>query len=718
MTLDITLPAHSAGYGQWPTDLSEVTRSRLTGVVHQPWQHQVDGVTAWQRGDDVVMATGTASGKSLVYQIAALETAQTEHDVTLYLAPTKALGHDQIRSFAWTGLTVAALDGDASDAERDWARHFGQVIVTNPDMVNVSLLPAPKRWWRILRRVNLIVVDEAHVYRGVFGSHVALVLRRLLRLLASLDRHPQIIYASATAAEPARSCAELGGRPVTEVTQSTASRGQLTFRFVQPNETETATRLTAQYLTDFVNNNHQAVAFVPSRKTCEWIAAAVRQQVQHPEGVRAYRAGLLPEERRELEQQLRSGEVRAVAATSALELGIDISGLDRVILCGWPGRYTSFWQQVGRAGRDQQPAEAVLIAADDVLDQYLIQRPELILSQPVERSSVDISNPTIAAEHLIAAASELPLTAADSLYFGDGVVSLASELTDAGRLRYRNGTWFPPPRTHTRISLRGDDLGQISIVHRATGELVGTVAGNDAPRVVHEGAIYVHQGQYWYVERLDLLAHVAFVVPTTDVVYTVTQSQKVITVTRVRHEQRSGAASMRYGEVELATQVTSYQRRDRKTSAILSTHSLDYPQNTLRTQAVWWSWSIEQLAVHNCHGDLAGGAHAAEHAAIGMLPLFTGCDRWDIGGLSTLHHPDTGELTIFVYDGHSGGAGYAKAAYTIWQQWLGATSDAISSCACDDGCPACVFSPKCGNGNHPLSKADAVHLLTSMLKPA
>ena len=436
--------------------------------------------------------------------------------------------------------------------------------------------------------------------------------------------------------------------------------------------------------------------------------------------VAAYRSGYLPEDRRQLEEALRTGTLLGLAATTALELGVNICGLDAVLIAGWPGSRAALWQQAGRAGREGQHAVAVLIARDDPLDTYLVHHPEMLLHQPVEATVLDPENPYVLAPHLCAAAAELPLTEADLSLFGSSAASAAQDLVAAGMLRRRGHRlyWTRRGRGHWP-DLRGEGNYPVKIVEKATGRLVGTVDQPSAHIFVHTGAVYLHQGELYLVTALNLAEGVALVEPGDPGYLTSAREVTGIDVVSELRQEAWGPATVSFGEVDVVRQVTSFTRRNPGNGQPLGEETLDLPPRALRTRAVWWTISAGQRdALRRCGVDLAGAAHAAEHTAIGLLPLFASCDRMDIGGVSADLHPATGQLTVFVYDGNAGGAGFAERGFAVAQAWLRATAEAIGSCECQAGCPSCVQSPKCGTGNEPLAKEGAVLLLETLLAGA
>jgi DEAD/DEAH box helicase domain-containing protein len=720
-----------------PPDIAAVFAAR---GIDAPWSHQASAASHAHDGRNVIIATPAASGKSLAYLLPALA-AIAAGETVLYITPTKALAADQLASLkalGVPGLHAAVLDGDTPQAERAWARSHARYLLTTPDMLHCALLPGHKRWSGFFSRLRYVIVDECHGYRGIFGSHVAQVLRRLRRVVShhgavSGVTRPVFVLASATVGDPAGCARLLTGLDAEAVTEDGSPRGPLAFMLLEPPLTgargesgarlrRTATTQTAELLARLVQEDVQTLAFIRSRRGAEAVALAARGYLngsRHGDGgkVAAYRSGFLAEDRRGLEAALNSGELTGLATTTALELGIDISGLDAVLIAGWPGTWASLWQQAGRAGRGGQSAAAVLIARDDPLDTYLVRHPEVLLNHPVEATVLDPANAYVLAPHLNAAAAELPLTDADLALFGPAARPVADELTASGKLRRRTGAWYALSRDTS--SLRGGAIGPVRVVEEETGRLVGTVDEPSAHLLVHDGAVYLHQGDSYLVTGLYLPDRVALVSSGDPGYTTMARDVTEIAVRDVLRHAAWGAGDLRFGDVEVTRQVVSYARRSAETGASLGDTALDLPPRQLVTRAVWWTLSAAQRAELAASGiDLAGAAHAVEHASIALLPLFATCDRWDIGGVSADPHPSTGQLSVFVYDGHDGGAGFAERGFGAAADWLGATRQAIASCECEHGCPSCVQSPKCGRGNHPLSKRGAVAILDALLAGA
>ncbi|MEU0492921.1 DEAD/DEAH box helicase [Nocardiopsis sp. NPDC006139] len=725
---------HDGVSGRWPEWTPALLVERLADRgITEPWSHQVAAADLARSGRDVIIATGTASGKSLGFLMPAVEAVDAGGTV-LYLSPTKALSRDQLRAIEdlrLPGLRAAVYDGDTPPEERTWVREHGNYVLTNPDMLHHGMLPRHEAWRRFLRRLRYVIVDEAHLYRGVFGSHVAQILRRLRRVCARHRSEPVFVLASATSGSPGESAGRLTGIPVTAVTEDGSPRPGMSVALVEPEFTDltgehgapvrrTAPSHAAELLAELVREGVRTLVFVRSRQGAELVALTA-QRLLEPDLARrvaAYRGGFLPAERRRLEEALRTGEILGLASTNALELGVDITGLDAVIIAGWPGTRASLWQQAGRAGRGDDAALAVFVARDDPLDTYLVHHPEAIFGQSVETAVLDPENPHILGPHLCAAAQEFPITEDDFSLFGPTTRERLDELVHRKFLRKRPRGWFwtSNERASDLADIRGSGGSPVQIVDTSTGGLLGEIDEAAAHGTVHPGAVYLHQGDTYLVGELDLDEGVALVRPAEPPYSTWARDTTDITVRSVIREERwDSGVVLRFGEVEVVRQVVGYLKRDVRTGAVLGEQSLDLPERTLRTRAVWWTLPPEaEERLRKEEVGLLGAAHAAEHAAIGMLPLLATCDRWDIGGVSTA----TGRVEVFVYDGHEGGAGFAERGYAAAREWLTATRAAIADCACEAGCPSCIQSPKCGNGNEPLSKSGALRMLDEVLGAA
>ncbi|WP_138414558.1 DEAD/DEAH box helicase [Sinomonas gamaensis] len=749
------IPARAARTLPWPgwvhPDLVEAYQ-RLG--VREPYTHQVEAATLAHSGRHVVVATGTASGKSLAYQLPALDAIHRSelrvlsepgriHDdgaVVLYLSPTKALAADQlsaIRSLRLPTVRAETYDGDTEASARRWIREHANVILANPDMLHFGILPNHTWWSSFFRRLQFVVIDEAHSYRGVFGSHVANLLRRLRRVCAYYGSDPVFVAASATTAEPETSVSRLIGAPVSAVTDDGSPHGATEVAFWEPALTEargengapqrrTAVAEASDLLANLVASRVRTIAFIKSRRGAEAISSITQRLLDEvdpslPARVAAYRSGYLPEERRELERKLRSGELLGIASTSALELGIDVSGLDAVLVAGWPGTRASLFQQIGRAGRAGQEALAAFVASDDPLDTYLVNHPEAIFDVPVESTVFDPSNPYVLGPHLCAAAAERPLTQADLELFGPATEGILGQLERQGLLRKRPSGWFwtHPESAAGMVSLRSDGGGPVQIIDSETGQLLGSMDSPQTHYQAHEGAIYVHQGASYLVEELNEAEHCVVVRRVNPDYYTTARDITQIEVLSEHRQEDWGPVGVHFGEVKVITQVVSFQRKALISNEVLGEEPLDLGARELFTKAVWFTMDPRSLFAGGLiEAQFPGALHAAEHAAIGLLPLVASSDRWDVGGVSTALHADTEEPTIFVYDGHPGGAGFAERGFERAREWLSATQAAIEACECPAGCPSCVQSPKCGNKNNPLDKASAIRLLGALLKEA
>ncbi|WP_026819567.1 DEAD/DEAH box helicase [Arthrobacter castelli] len=755
--------AVGAGWPQWAH--ADVVESFSRLGVQEPWKHQVEAADLAHQGNHTIIATGTASGKSLAYQLPALDAIHrsglqerndregqagtaagtgsgtgSDEAAALYLAPTKALAADQltaIEAFALPTVRAATYDGDTDISERRWVRDYANLVLANPDMLHFGVLPNHVRWARFFRRLRYVIIDEAHSYRGVFGSHVANLLRRLRRICAYYGSDPVFIGASATSSDPQKSFGRLIGGDTRAVTEDSSPHGSTTVAMWEPllsghqgengaPERRSVIAETSDLLANLVSARVRTIAFIKSRRGAETISSITKRMLDDvdpslPGRIAAYRSGYLPEERRELEQHLRSGELLGISSTSALELGIDISGLDAVLVAGWPGTRASLFQQIGRAGRSGQGSVAAFIASDDPLDTYLVHHPESIFDLEVEATVFDPSNPYVLGPHLCAAAAELPLGANELQMFGVTAAAVLDRLTADGMLRRRPAGWF---WTHSQsaaslVSLRGEGGGPVNIVEADTGTLLGTIDSPQCQYQAHTGAVYVHQGLSYVVDDLNEQDHCAVVRRANPDYYTSARDVTQIEIVESLISTTWGDVTVHFGDVKVTTQVVSFQRKALMSNEVLGEEPLDLPARDLFTKAVWFVTDSPSLTTGGVtEPDIPGALHAAEHAAIGLLPLVATSDRWDVGGVSTALHADTEKPTIFVYDGHAGGAGFAERGFEAADVWLAATRDAILACECDSGCPSCVQSPKCGNRNSPLDKDAAVKLLNVLLAAA
>lgn len=726
----------------WPSWLPSTLKAQLQQLNRtQAFGHQRAALDHLWDGKHVIVSTGTGTGKSAIYQIPALAAATgttppwadlgpgRRHGTTIYLAPTKALAADQARSLRELGSTsCATLTGDSSPEERRWARDHAHIIITTPDSLHHNILPNHHRWRSVLKNLCFVVVDEAHHCRGVFGAHTAAVLRRLLRLCTHYGSQPRSIMATATLANPAEHAEALTGLPHELIHHSQAPNPGGNYLLWRPHEdpetgkVRSAAAEATQLAAHLAAAECRTLVFCRSRASAEVTARDVANRLAdlgYPrDWVAPYRAGYLPEDRRQLETQLRSGQLRCVATTSALELGIDISGLDAVIVVGWPGLRASLWQRWGRAGRGTQPGLGVFVGREDPLDAFILEHPDSLFGQRMEQCVIDPHNQHILAPHLLAAAADRHLEDAELDIFGPSARPLVNHLTSQNLLRKRPRGWYWTGNHHPaqQISLRGDAI-TLTIVEQPTGTVLGTANPADADSTLHDHAIYLHKGEEYQVLETEHDTSTVLVRPC-DVDYRTWALTRTSIDVRTTHQEVDwSGVKLCTGVVEVSSQVTGFQRRSKLDGTVLNTENLDLEAKTLTTVGVWWLIPDTVLANAGLTADTTPGAlHAAEHAAIGLLPLMVTCDRWDVGGISTAHHGPTGTAAIFVYDGHPGGAGFSASGFKIAKQWLAATAAAIASCPCEAGCPSCIQSPKCGSGNQPLSKYGATRLLQAMLR--
>lgn len=783
-----TIPARQEQVAPWPAWVHPQVVEAF-GAVGAPhlWSHQEQALNALHEGQHVVLATGTGSGKSLPAWVPILSdlthadgdtslAGVRERPSALYLAPTKALAADQLdalnqlTSHLEAQVLLAPADGDTTSEVKRWARAQADIVLSNPDYLHHVLLADSDSWRRFLRSLRYIVVDELHYWRGLAGANVAWVLRRLLRVARSLGGDPQVVMLSATAADPLTSATAMTASTdvvaITEDGSPAAERHLLFWRpalhprgqmhLVEATEDAPAYPLPALRVSPWseasnlaaglVDRGAKLLTFVLSRYGAEAVAAQTRDRLVHrgsfkSDAVSAYRGGFLPEERRELERALREGDLVAVATTNALELGIDISGLDVTLTCEWPGSRASLLQQAGRAGRAGRPGISVFIAGENPLDNYLVQHPEAALG-PVEDIVLDLFNPHVMSAHLLSAAAESPLTVEDLQDFGVPDLSVVEDLTRRGFLRRRDTGWHwnhgLTYRPHSLVDIRGGG-GDVQVVDVATGAVIGTVPDDRADAEVHPDAIYLHQGKTYHVLELTAVSqgdptgahsegeHGEGSGQPAPSRQRLAVAQQVTTPLRTRSGSHSqvrivsedeswtspdGLVTWFTGEVEVSSRVTDYDLLRTPNMEFISNHELNMPERVLRTTATWYVLNPgATAAAHIDTADLPGALHAAEHSAIGMLPLLTTSDRWDLGGLSIVEHTQTGKPTVFVHDARPGGAGYSAHGYRVATQWMDRTYQTVSECACSVGCPACIQSPKCGNRNDPLSKSGAIALL-------
>ena len=718
-----------------PALASRLQAMGITGL----WTHQSAALDAARAGEHVVVSTGTASGKSLCFNLAVFETLLGNSRArALYLYPTKALAQDQLRAlrrFALPQVTAATYDGDTPSAERTMVRQYARIVLSNPDMVHYGILHGHARWADFFKQLRFVVVDEAHTLRGVFGSHVGCILRRLRRIARHYGADPRFILTSATMGNAPQLAEALLGEKFTAITADGSPRGERLFAFWNPplRDGSTGSRASANWesarlLAALVDQGTRTVAFTKSRKSAELVAQHARRLSSEESAglIRSYRGGYLASERREIEGELFSGKLLGVAATTALELGVDIGGLDAVVINGFPGTVSQVWQQAGRAGRAGQESLAVLVGHEDPLDQYYLSHPDVLLSKPFEAALVDVTNPRILEPHLGCAAHEFPLAPGEvTATFGAGAEPVAAAMVAGGDLLARKARGVPEERLHwhrreppgAKLDLRSLGGEAFRIVDATTGALLGTVDGARAHGQIHPGAVYLHQGESFVVQSLDLGDRLALVEPGTPDYYTQARQSSDLRVVETLACHPLGAVECYLGKVQVAQRVVAYARRAIANGELLDVVPLELPEEALATVAFWYTVPPGVcLRAGLGMGDLPGSLHAAEHAAIGVLPLFAMADRWDIGGVSTALAMDTGLPTVFIYDGYPGGMGIAERGFAQAEAHLSATLETVSTCPCATGCPSCVQSPKCGNCNEPLDKAGAIRLMATILR--
>jgi DEAD/DEAH box helicase domain-containing protein len=712
----------------FPDDLDPRVASALVAQgITALYRHQAETWETLRVGGNAIVTTSTASGKSLAFNLPVLDLlAREPKSRALYLYPTKALAQDQARAlsaFGVKGVKPAIYDGD-TETERRWQiRKWANVILTNPDMLHVGVLPHHDRWGDVLANLRYVVVDEAHVYRGVFGSHVANVLRRLRRLARAYGSEPQFVLASATIANAGDLAAMLLGEPATVVESDAAPAPERTVALWNPELIDPELGIRASSLGDasrlvagFVEAGLRTICFAKSRKAVELIHRFASERLEPGLAARIapYRAGYTPSQRREIERRLTEGELLGVTATDALELGIDIGALDCAISVGFPGTVSSLRQQWGRAGR-RTPGLAVLVASEDALDQYFMREPETLLERTVEAAILDHANPRVLDGHVLSAAFEGPIDERDAETLGPEALERAAQLpelkrTDAGFV------WAGKDYPAARVLLRSGELDSFTVVDAEAGTVLGTVERSRAYSTVHDGAVYLHLGEQHLVRRLDVDARTALVTPARVDWYTQAKKETSTEIVEPLRAERRLGLELVFGRVSVTERVIAYQRKTISGGDTLETIPLDLPETSFDTEAVWFCPTPRQLDGLEEMPKLLSSLHAAEHSLIALLPLWAMCDRWDIGGLSTNVHPQTGLPTIFVYDGHAGGVGITERGFDRFEGWVEDTARMLAGCPCERGCPSCVQSPKCGNLNDFLDKDGALTLLRRLLE--
>ena len=760
------IPPRQASSGRLETDLNPALQSAMESKGVWPlYSHQAEAINALKGGDNVIVATPAASGKSLCYHLPVLDSLLADRTTrAMCIYPTKALAQDQLKGLRELGeglsqaqgspLQAAIFDGDTPFEERPSIKRSTQILLTNPDMLHLGILPNHRTWSRLLQGIRFVVLDESHVYRGIFGSHVANVLRRLRRICRIYGSSPQFILCSATIANPGELAHKLTGLSFKVIDRDGAPYGGKQFAFWNPpivaetfspqmsdrvsgqpdlqedrsaaqgkRTRRSANTEAATLFSNLVSLDIRTITFVRTRRVAELVYLYARRQLEekHPglaRRISPYRASYLPEDRRQIERALFQGELMGVATTNALELGIDVGSLDATVITGYPGSIASTWQQAGRSGRRGEESLSILVGEDNPLDQYLMNHPQAFFGRTVENALISPENPHVIQPHLLCAAYESPLTPQDEGLFGPSFTEHLEGLEERGLLRNSERKWYIttavsyPAET---VNIRSTSPHNYLVVVEDSGVILETVEEASAFHQLHPGAVYLHQGEPYLVNRLDLGSRTAYVGPSDGVYYTQTKDVTDIRILGVRRSKMAEGVKVYLGDVEVTNHVLGFKKSKPFTEEVIGEEYLDLPPRRFNTVALWFDIPQQVLdGIRKARSDLAGGLHAAEHAAIGVLPLFALCDRNDIGGVSTPLHPDTGKPQVFVYDGHPGGIGIAERGYQIIEELWSTTLQAVSQCPCGDGCPGCIQSPKCGNNNHPLDKQVATAMLRAL----
>lgn len=728
------IPSRKAKFASLREPLpSELQTALEKQGVRRLYKHQAEALEAARNGENFVVITSTASGKTLCYNLPVLEKLLSDPTArALYIFPTKALAQDQLGKLSMFPTTdilhTSTYDGDTPTSLRSRIRKGSRLVLTNPDMLHISILPYHAGWAQFFRNLKYVVVDEIHSYRGVFGSHVGNVLKRLRRIASHYGAEPQFLCASATIANPDEHFNKLTGLNARIISEDASPAGEKFFVFWNPptlaktQERRSANIEAAELFSNLVMSETRTILFTLARKTAELIlryAKSILEKNNSPaaDRIMSYRAGYLSEERRDIEQKLFTGELLGVTSTTALELGVDVGELDASILVGYPGTIASTWQQAGRAGRSQKESLAVLIGLDDPINQFLMRNPRYFFDKTCERAIIDPSNPYILAQHLLCAAYEMPIENEEASLFGEQMFEVLAALCEAGEVSYR-GRWFWAGNDYPagQVSIRSTSGRGFDIIHIESGSLLGTADAAMAFETLHPGAVYLHAGESYVVMRLDIDNYVAYVSEADLDYYTVPSTSTRVENVAPFCSKNLASSKVWFGSVKVTSQVIGYRKKRLMSDQVMEYVPLSLPEEEFPTQAVWFA--IPKDTADRLIGrgfDIAGSLHALEHAAIGILPLFAMCDRQDIGGVSNPSHPDVSMLpAVFIYDGHPGGVGIAEKAYEQVEELLEATLKVMEDCPCEDGCPSCVQSPKCGNNNQPLDKAGAIFMLRNM----
>lgn len=715
-----TLSPRQADFRSPPDDLHPELVQYLDGQDIQLYSHQSQAIKLLLEGEDVVIATPTASGKTLAFNLAVMDTMiKNSRARGLYLYPLKALTNDQLRVVKELDSTLdaatkpAVYDGDTAESKRRGIRRESRLILSNPYALH-HYLPWHDKWSQFFENLEYIVLDEVHHYRGIFGSNVAFLLRRLQRITEFYDSTPQFILSSATIANPKQHARNLCGRDCQVISNDGSPSGEKKFIFwnSKRDQDNSPARQTSDLLSYFVEHGIQTLCFTKSRRMAELISKWSNRSMD--ENVYAYRAGYLPSERREIEEGLKKGAIQAVASTNALELGVDIGGLDLVIISGYPGTVTSTWQQAGRAGRGREESAAILLGYEDPLDQYFMNNPQDFFDRSHEHAVIDLDNRTLVLGFLLCAASELPLNTDKDFY--DPYRELITELQQANLLRQTPlGTVYSGTgRPVEKVQLNNIGEEKFEVIDQEEGSVLETLDRNQAYREAHPGAVLLHQGQTYVINDLDLDQDEARAVERTVDYHTQPISRSNLQVEEVFFSRKTKGVRVQFGQVNIEEKYLGYKMK--KFGQVQSKYSLQLPPIEFQSEGTWMILPDEIIDAVDDNRALAGGLHGLEHALISMIPYHSMCERWDVGGVSSPSHPDTGYPSVFIYDAYEGGIGIAEKSYSILEELLSTTYDLIKNCDCEDGCPSCIYSPKCGNQNDPLDKEASLDLLHRILK--
>ncbi len=743
------LPPKEAIYGKLKKDLPPSIKNYLLKKRFTLYKHQCDAINSLRAGKNAIITTPTASGKTLAFNVPIFDRLDQDKAATaLYLYPTKALSNDQLkvlREFEiLSGISVKpnVYDGDTPPHKRPKIRETSRIIVSNPYELH-QVLPWHYKWQKFLSNLKFVVIDEAHQYRGVFGSNVAFLIRRLQRICSFYDSSPQFILSTATLANPIEFGEKLAGISFDLIANDGSPKGKKYFIFYNPYFDGKEMLSTHQETTDlfllFITNDLQTLCFTVSRKMAELIVSWSREELKELEPylmgkITAYRAGYLPEERREIENDLKNGILKGLISTNALELGIDVGSLDSVVISGYPGTIISTWQQAGRAGRGIDESMVTLVAFQNPLDQYFMKHPEVFFDKSHEHAIIDLSNSYITSGHLMCAASEMPIKPEeDELYFGEGIENILKVLENQGLVQNTPNGWVysGKGRATEAVSLENISSDMFKVI--CNGKLLETMDRVQAYREAHRGAVLLHQGQTYTVEDFDEKNY-AIQVKKKDVDY-YTKAMKIAD-TKILEEiekKKIGEFSVSFGNIEVNEQYIGYKVM--KYDQAIGTEKLNLSPLNFKTTGLWFTISentkekiwekrkedknikerLKKEKERNLKREVFyGGLHGIEHAMIGIMPFHVMCDRWDIGGLSTPNHPDTIKPTVFIYDSFEGGIGLAEKAFELIAEIIKMSLELVRDCRCEDGCPACIYSPKCGNNNKPLDKGGTTLILEGL----